>query len=63
MTSIYNLKHNDMESILNTIWLALEGYRENCIPEGQAEYDEQWSDICTAMAWIQEDLNAQEEEL
>jgi hypothetical protein len=55
------LKHNDMDSILDTIWEALEGYRENCIPEGQAEYDDQWSDICTAMAWIQEDLNQQEE--
>ena len=61
MTSIYNLNHNDMDSILNTIWLALEGYRENCIPEGDTQYDAQWSDICTAMAWIQEDLNAQEE--
>ena len=56
------LKHNDMESIFDTIWNALEGYRETCIPEGlEPHYDEEWSDICTAMAWIQEDLNAQEE--
>ena len=50
------LKHNDMESILETIWQGLEGYRENCIPEGDKQYDVEWADICTAMAWIQEDL-------
>jgi hypothetical protein len=55
------MTRNDLDSILETIWQALEGYRENCIPEGQADYDDQWSDICTAMAWIQEDLNHQEE--
>jgi len=55
------LKHNDLDSIIDTIWQALEGYRENCIPEGQTEYDNEWSDICTAMAWIQEDLYKQEE--
>jgi hypothetical protein len=50
------LKSNDVESILETIWLALECYRENCIPEGDEQYDEEWGDICTAMAWIKEDL-------
>jgi len=50
------LKSNDLESILETIWQGLEGYRENCIPEGNPDYDNQWSDICTAMAWITEDL-------
>ena len=53
------LTRNDQESILETIWEALEDYRENCIPEGVADYDNQWSDICTAMAWIAEDLEAQ----
>lgn len=51
-----NLKSNDLESILDTVWQALEGYRENCIPEGNPDYDNEWSDICTAMAWIEEDL-------
>lgn len=55
-----NLRANDTESILDTIWSALEGYRENCIPEGEAQYDDQWSDICTAMAWITEDLSKDE---
>ena len=51
-----NLRANDTDSILETIWEALQGYRENCIPEGDQQYDDQWSDICTAMAWIEEDL-------
>ena len=55
------MTRNDLDSIIDTIWQALEGYRENCIPEGQTEYDNEWSDICTAMAWIQEDLYKQEE--
>lgn len=50
------LKSNDLDSILETIWNALEGYRENCIPEGNPEYDAEWGDVCTAMAWITEDL-------
>lgn len=55
------LKANDMDSILETIWNALAGYRENCIPESNPEYDEEWSDICTAMAWITEDLGVKNE--
>ena len=55
------MTRNDLDSIIDTIWQALEGYRENCIPEGQTEYDNEWSDICTAMPWIQEDLYKQEE--
>jgi hypothetical protein len=51
-----SLKHNDLDSILETIWHGLEGYRENCIPEGDKNYDEEWGEICTAMAWIKEDL-------
>jgi len=39
---------------LDIIWDALQGYRENFIPENDPDYDEQWSDICTQMAWIEE---------
>jgi len=42
---------------LEVIWKALQGYRENCISEGQIEHDEEWSDICTQMAWIEELIN------
>jgi hypothetical protein len=45
------------------VWNALEGYREDCIPEGDDLYDEQWNDICTAMAWIAEELEISNEEM
>ena len=38
----------------NVQWEALHSYREDLIPEGDEMYDDQWSDICTAMAWIDE---------
>lgn len=50
------LTHGDVGSWLETIWAALHGYRETCIPEGDAAYDDEWSDITTAMAWIEEEL-------
>ena len=51
------LHAQDAQSWLNTIWDALEGFRDDCIPEGQdPRYDEQWDDICSAMAWIREAL-------
>ena len=43
---------NDLE----LLWNALEFYREHGIPEGDTEYDEEWGDICSVMAWIKEDL-------
>jgi len=55
------LKNNNVDSMLDVIWEALHGYRQNCIPEGTNEYDDEWSDICTAMAWIEEDLKFLEE--
>lgn len=50
----------DINDAIKTIWLALEGYRENCIPEGDETYDEEWNDICTAMAVITEDLGLEQ---
>ena len=47
---------SDYEENLKVIWTALENYRENSIPEGIAKNDAEWCDICTAMAWIAEDL-------
>lgn len=49
---------HDINEQLQIIWSALEAYRADLIPEGQPEYDEEWSDICTAMAVITEDLEA-----
>jgi len=50
------LTRADRDSWLETIWDALHGFREDCIPEGDTSYDEQWDDICTAMAWITEEI-------
>jgi len=50
------LKANDTETWLETIWDALHKYRDKCIPEGELAHDDEWSDICTAMAWLQEEL-------
>jgi hypothetical protein len=46
---------------LELIWNALSFYREHGIPEGSQEYDNEWDEICTTMAWIQEDLGLKEE--
>ena len=47
-----------MRENLAIIWDALEQYREDCIPE-EAEmetYNEEWDEICTAMAHLHEAL-------
>ena len=49
---------------LNIIWEVLHTYREGrhrccqyCVPEGDEIYDEEWDDICYAMARIKEMIN------
>ena len=46
------LQRYDKETWLDTVWIALHGFREDCISTD----DEQWDEICTAMAWIEEEL-------
>ena len=41
------------QSWIETVWDALHGFREDCISTD----DEQWDDICTAMAWITESMS------
>ena len=50
------VRSNDPKSWVDCIWEALHAYREDCIPENDPMYDEQWDDICTSMAWISEEL-------
>jgi hypothetical protein len=57
------LTAHNQKSWMETIWTALEMVREDCIPESEPAYDEQWGDICTAMAWISEALNIDTTEL
>ena len=56
-----DLNANNPASWLSTVWAALECHRENTIPEGDAQHDQQWNDICTAMAWIGEILGVENE--
>jgi hypothetical protein len=42
--------------MIDIIWEALEEYREKVIPEGIEKNDEEWDEICYAMARITEDL-------
>jgi len=56
-----SMNRNNSREHIEVIWDALHAYREDLIPEGDPQYDEIWSDVCTAMAWIQEDLNVKEE--
>lgn len=59
------LTRSDQESHLGVIWDALHQYREVWLTEGGQDifvnYDEAWGDICTAMAWIREDLGLTDE--
>jgi len=57
------LTYNNYDSWLETIWNALENYREDCIPEGNEKNDDEWSDICTAMAWLTEHVYTLEDSL
>lgn len=45
-----------MEKNLETIWNALQAYREDLIPEGEGAYDNEWDEITYAMARITEEL-------
>lgn len=52
--------HYDTVGNLEIIWAALHGYREDCIPEGEPSYDDQWGDICGAMAQVRDELFCEE---
>lgn len=55
------LKRSDKATWLDQVWAALWEYREKQIPEGDSEHDEEWDALCTAMAWIKEELNVEGE--
>jgi len=44
------LTHANKESWLEIIWETLEPYQDDIA-------DEVWDELCTAMAWIAEELN------
>ena len=45
----------DVCESMDYIWEILSDYRNNCIPEGISNHDEIWDEICTSMAWIEEE--------
>lgn len=47
-----DLRSSDPDTWFATIWDALDTYRET-----NKVSDEAWDDICTAMAWIQEEFD------
>jgi hypothetical protein len=51
------MTRNNFYSQLNQLWVLLEQWREH-YPEGVEENDKAWNDACTAMTWIEEDLEA-----
>jgi hypothetical protein len=51
------LNVNHKGSWFSAIWDVLEMARDGVIPEGQPEYDEVWNDTCTAMAWLEEEID------
>ena len=50
------MTEQETKNNLSIIWDALHCFREDCIPEGEEMYDEQWDEICGAMANITEEL-------
>jgi len=56
INSFKGVNMHDIEKQLEIIWNALHSYREDCIPESDPSYNEEWEDICLAMAVIREDL-------
>ena len=45
------------QNIIDFLRDVLADYREKCIPEGTPAHDEKWDEICTVMAWLEEDYN------
>jgi hypothetical protein len=51
----------DIKNAMRIVWEALETYRENCIPERNKMHEQEWDDICTAMAAIRENLSEEKQ--
>jgi hypothetical protein len=56
------LNANDKATWIKTIWDALDDHRETCNLLNAPIDDAAWDDICTAMAWIAEDMEVNSDE-
>ena len=57
---------NDKASWLSVVWEALHDWEaeyEGRSAVGTETFDERWDNICTAMAWIHEELGVKHEEV
>tara|TARA_R100001460_G_scaffold25897_1_gene52170 strand:- start:188 stop:370 length:183 start_codon:yes stop_codon:yes gene_type:complete len=51
------MTEQEKKNALSIVWEALHGFREDAIPEGiESQWDQQWDEICGAMANITEEL-------
>jgi hypothetical protein len=51
------MTEQEKKNALSVVWDALHGFREDSIPEGiESHWDQQWDEICGAMANITEEL-------
>jgi hypothetical protein len=55
------LQRSDPSSWLETVWEALEHVRDEHLLQGDEVADAQWDDLCTAMAWIAEQLGVEDD--
>ena len=46
--------YDQIEEHFETVWRMLDAAREDLIPEGDEGYDQQWDDVCHAMAVLKE---------
>jgi len=56
------LTANNKASWLSTVWASLEEWQD-VYEGGRVDHEERWDDICTAMAWIAEELGVEQEEI
>ena len=56
------LNANDKDTWVKTIWNALDNYRFTRDILNAPIDDAAWDDICTAMAWIAEDMEVDSDE-
>jgi len=59
--TVLPLNNWNLDQAKEVIWDALHLAREESIPEdSNGPNDDQWEDICTAMAWLQEAAGCEE---
>jgi hypothetical protein len=58
---VSELRNFAIDKSIETVWEALEEFRDEWIPEGTELNDRRWDNVCLAMAWISEALERGEQ--